>query len=197
MSVFQVGSGLSAILRPVAPVAIGVFSRQAFAFAHPALPMLAGYADYDDWLDLQEGRWMGLEFGGADAELVPVTVPALLAWARLSQSEPDEEALDQLADFARAVRAAPRATGLAAITCDDFTNHANRLTESGFAPDYEAWRRGRRARRAELAAAGAQVFDLPLRLEDVFAWCDCLDLPISESSLDLDATLLLELLAAD
>ena len=134
MSVFQVGSGLGAILRPVAPVAIGVFSRQAFAFAHPALPMLAGYADYDDWLDLQEGRWMGLELGGADAELVPVTVPALLAWARLSQTEPDEEALDQLADFARAVRAAPRATGLAAITRDDFTNHANRLTESGFAP---------------------------------------------------------------
>jgi len=41
------------------------------------------------------------------------------------------------------------------------------------------------------------VFDLPVRFDDVVAWCDCLGQPLREASLDAYAALLLELLATD
>jgi hypothetical protein len=170
---------------------IGLLTPETFAAAAAAMPALAAYADYDDWLDAREGLRMGLAFGGVDSEFAPVSLTALLAWGRLTGEKPDEAALDRLATFVRAVRLAPNPVALAAIERRDF----DVFGPLGGAGDFAAWLRRRRAQRAGLAAAGAQVFELPLRLGDVAAWCDCVGQPVRESTLDAYAALLLELLA--
>jgi hypothetical protein len=176
---------------------IGMLTPHAFADAAAANPAFAAYADYDDWLDAREGLRMGLALGGVDAEFAPVSPTALLAWAYLTASEPDEAALDRLAAFVRAARLAPKATALAAIGRRDFEASAERLHGIGGARDFADWLWRRRTRRAELTAAGAQVFELPVRLDDVFAWCDCIGQPAGEAALDAYAGLLLELLATE
>ncbi len=200
MSVLQVdpvtGALVGANVREP-PVAVGMLSPQAFAVAAATIPALSAYSDYADWLDAREGLQMGLALGGVDADLTPVSLTALLAWARLTGTEPDEAALDRLAALARAVRFAPKAIALATIARRDFYAWVERRGAFRGARDFDGWLRRRRARRAELAAAGVGVFDLPVRLDDFVAWCGCLDLPVCETSLDAYAALLLELLASD
>lgn len=79
---------------------IGMLSLQAFAAAAETFPAFSAYADYEDWLDTREGLLMGLAFAGVDAELTPVSLTALLAWARTTGIRPDEAALDHLAALA-------------------------------------------------------------------------------------------------
>jgi hypothetical protein len=199
VNVFQVDPAPNASLvvgRPEPTTAIGILTPQAFAAAAATMPALAAYADYDDWLDAREGLRMGLAFGGVDSELAPVSLTALRAWARLTASEPDEAALDRLASFVRAVRLSPNPTALAAIGRRDF-DACDRSGRTDGAEDFAAWLRRRRSRRMELSAAGAQVFELPVRLDDVFAWCACVNQPVCESALDAYAAFLLELLATD
>jgi hypothetical protein len=200
MNVFQIepapnASFVADRLEPA--TTIGMLTPQAFAAAAATMPALAAYADYDDWLDAREGLRMGLAFGGVDTEFAPVSLTALLAWAHLTGSEPDEAALDRLATFVRAVRLAPKAAAMAAIERRDFEASAERPHGIGGAGDFAIWLRRRRSRRAELTAAGAQVFELPIRLDDVVAWCACVGQPVCESALDAYAALLLELLATD
>jgi len=83
-----------------------MLSPQAFAVAAATIPAFSVYADYEDWLDAREGLLMGLAFTGVDADLTPVPLTALLAWARLTGTEPNEAALDRLAALAHAVRLA-------------------------------------------------------------------------------------------
>jgi hypothetical protein len=195
VNVFQVEPALNVSLvadrRELAPT-IGMLTPHAFAAA-AATPALGAYADYDDWLDAREGLQMSLALAGVDAEFTPVSLTALLAWARLTESEPDDAALDRLAAFVHSVRLAPNSAALAAISQSDF-DACDRIGGVG---DFAAWLRRRRTRRVELSAAGAQVFELPVRLEDVIAWCTCVDQPVCESALDAYAALLLELLATD
>lgn len=177
--------------------AIGILKPSAFDAAAAAIPTLAGYADYDDWLDAREGSQMGLALAGVDAELVPVSLDALLAWARMTAGAPDEAELDRLAALVRLVRLTPNATALAAVGRLDFEAWSGRFGAAVDVRDFVAWTRRRIARRAELAAAGARIFELPVRLDDVAAWCACVGLRLCESALDAYATLLLDLLATD
>ena len=85
---------------------VGTLSPQAFAVAAATIPAFSVYADYEDWLDAREGLVMGLAFTGVAADLTPVPLTALLAWARLTGTEPDETALDRLAALVHAVRLA-------------------------------------------------------------------------------------------
>ncbi len=200
MNVFQVEPAPNASLvadRLEPATTIGMLAPQAFAAAAATAPALAAYADYDDWLDAREGVRMSLAFAGVDTEFAPVSLTALLAWARLTGSEPDEAALDRLATFVRAVRLAPKAAAIAAIGRRDFEASAERLQGFDGPCDFAIWLRRRRSRRAEMTASGAQVFDLPVRLDDVVAWCACVGQPVSESALDDYVALLLELLASD
>jgi len=199
MNVFQVEPALSASFvadRPELETSVGMLTPSAFAAAAAMMPALAAYADYDDWLDAREGLRMGLAFGGVDAEFAPVSLTALLAWTRLTGREPDEAALDRLAAFVRAVRLAASPAALAAISRRDFYA-CDRFDRTGGVRDFAAWLRRRRLRRMEITAAGAQVFELPVRLDDVVAWCACVDQPVCEFTLDAYAALLLELLATD
>lgn len=173
-----------------------MLAARAFVVAAATIPALAVYADYDDWLDAREGVKMGLAFGGVDAEFTTVSLTALLAWARLTDHDPDEAALDHLATLVRVIRLAPNPTALAVIGRCDF-DACERSDWIGGAADFATWRQRRQTRRLELTAAGAQVFELPVRLNDVVAWCACVDQPACESSLDAYAALLLELLATD
>ncbi|MGA2491734.1 MAG: hypothetical protein ABSF67_02155 [Roseiarcus sp.] len=182
--------------RPEPATTIGILTPRAFAAAAATVPALAAYADYDDWLDARDGLRMGLAFGGVDSEFAPVSLTALLAWTHLTGNEPDEAALDRLATFVRAVRFAPNPAALAAISRRDF-DACDRFDRIGEAGDFATWLLRRQSRRMELTAAGAQIFELPLRLDDVVAWCACVDQPVCESTLDAYAALLLELLATD
>ena len=83
-----------------------MLSPQAFAVAAATIPAFSVYADYEDWLDAREGLRMGLAFAGVEAEVTSGSLNALLAWARLTGTEPDEAALDRLAAVAHAVRLA-------------------------------------------------------------------------------------------
>ena len=200
MSMFQVdpvtGASRDATSREPS-VTVGMLSPQAFAVAAVTIPAFSVYSDYEDWRDAREGLQMGLAFGGVDAELTPVSLAALLAWARLTGTEPDEVALDRLAGLARAARLASKAAALATITRRDFDAWMERRDVVRDGRDFDGWLRRRRARRTELTATGARVFDLPVRFDDVVAWCDCLGQPVHEASLDAYAALMLELLAAD
>jgi hypothetical protein len=91
--------------RPI--MKIGMLSLEAFAVAAETIPALSAYADYEDWLDAREGLLMGLAMGGVDAELTPVSLTALLAWGKLTGTQPDEASLDRLAALLYAVRLAP------------------------------------------------------------------------------------------
>jgi len=173
-----------------------MLTPSAFVAAAATMPALAAYADYDDWLDARDGLRMGLALGGVDTEFTPVSLTALLAWTHLTGDEPNEAALDSLATFVRAARGAANPVALAAIGRRDF-NACDRLDRIVDAGDFAAWLRRRRSRRMELTAAGAQIFELPVRLDDVVAWCACVDQPVCESTLDSYAALLLELLATD
>jgi hypothetical protein len=86
---------------------LGMLSLEAFAVAAETIPAFSAYADYEDWLDAREGLLMGLALGGVDAELTPVSLTALLAWARITGTQPDEASLDRLAAWPHAVRLAP------------------------------------------------------------------------------------------
>ena len=79
---------------------IGMLSPQAFAVAAETIPAFSAYVHYEDWLDAREGLRMGLALAGVEAELTPVSLTALLRWARLTGIEPDEAALDRLAALA-------------------------------------------------------------------------------------------------
>jgi hypothetical protein len=175
-------------------VTLGLLTPEAFAAAATTIPALAAYADYDDWLDARDGQRMGLALGGVDAEFAPVSLTALLAWARLTRSKLDEAALDRLAGFVRAVRQTPKAVAFATIAARDLAAFADRLDGNGGARDFTAWLRRRRARRANLEADGAHVFEVPIHLCDIVAWCDCFEQPVCEAALDAYAALLLELL---
>ena len=200
MSVYQVDpiTGASRGEKSREPsVTVGMLSPPAFAVAAVTIPAFSAYSDYEDWRDAREGLQMGLVFGGVDAELTPVSLTALLAWARLTGNEPDEAALDRLSVLARAVRLAPKAVAQATITRRDFDAGVDRRDAVRGARDFDDWLRRRRTRRAGLTATGARVFDLPVRFDDVVEWCDCLGQPVREASLDAYAALMLELLAAD
>jgi hypothetical protein len=86
---------------------LGMLSSETFAVAAETIPAFSAYADYGDWLDAREGLLMGYAMCGVDAEFTPVSLTALLAWGRLTETQPDEASLDRLATWLHAVRLAP------------------------------------------------------------------------------------------
>jgi hypothetical protein len=85
----------------VAAVAIGIVAEREFARAQAAIGELAGYGDYEDWLDARWGRQFGLALAGVDAAMVAVDLAAFLRWRARTERPADERALDALASLAR------------------------------------------------------------------------------------------------
>jgi hypothetical protein len=91
---------------------VGIFAEDEFGRAQAAIGALAGYCDYQDWLDARWGLQFGLALAGVEAEIVVVGLSSFLEWCSLTETSADERALDAFAS------AAPGAAGPLAVVLD-------------------------------------------------------------------------------
>ncbi|MGD0639386.1 MAG: hypothetical protein ABSC22_01445 [Roseiarcus sp.] len=176
----------------VARTAIGIVADREFEPARAAIPELAGYFDYDDWLDGREGLQIGLAMAGGDATIVPVSLTSFLEWGRLTGAPLGERALDAFAALTLAMRNASVSSVLAVVSARDFATHVRALAAFARHRDYRSWSRRRRAMREKIEASGGRVEELPVRIEGFVDWCACLGGEPSEAMLDRYAQLMLE-----
>ena len=173
-------------------VVIGLVDGGEFEHAQAAIPSLAGYLDYDDWLDRQEGLQLGWDMVGVEATIVCINLASFLEWRRLVGAGADEGALNSFAAVALAMRTASVSRVLAAISEADFTRHSASTFVIAGGRDYGRWSRYRRALRVKIETLGGRAEQLPVRIEDFLAWCACLGQATSEDALDRYAQLTLE-----
>jgi hypothetical protein len=200
MSVFDLDPKNSALVgaKPHGKtVVIGLVAEREFARAQAEIADLAGYIDYDDWLDSREGLQIGLSAAGVDAATVRVSLRSFLEWRDLTGASSGQAALDAFAALALSVRNSRALNVLAVVGEDDFA--ARSLDVPAFAGrrDYQGWARHRRALRAKANAIGWGVEELPVRVGSFVEWCACLGQNPSETALDRYAQLLLEHLTSD
>jgi hypothetical protein len=81
----------------IAPAAVGIVAEDDFADARAAIGELAGYCDYEDWLDARWGVQFGLAMAGVDARMVVVDLSSFLGWRDRTGKPADERALDAFA----------------------------------------------------------------------------------------------------
>ncbi len=177
--------------------AIGLVADREFALARAAMPDLASYFDYEDWLDSREGLQIGLAMAGVDAPIVPVGFAPFLDWGRLTEALLSERALDAFAALALAMRSANAPKVMARVSELEFEAHCRSVVAFAGRGDYRRWMRRRRTARVKVEAIGGRVEELPVRLADFLDWCACLGQDASEASLDRYAHLTLERLTAD
>jgi hypothetical protein len=174
------------------PAAIGLVDGGEFERAQAAVPCLADYRDYDDWLDRREGLQIGLDMVGVEATIVRIDLASFLEWRRLSGARAEEGALDAFAAVALAMRTAMVSRVLGAISKSDFVRHSVSLVAIAGGRDYGRWSRYRQAQRVKIEALGGRVEQLPVRIDDFLSWCACLGQAASEEALDRYAQLTLE-----
>ena len=76
-------------------VTMALISASEFELARDFIPEFLEYMDYDDWLDYQNGRFMGHSLAGLDVELIPVSLEDFMVWCLTNQVSPSERALDE------------------------------------------------------------------------------------------------------
>lgn len=81
---------------------VGIVAEEEFERAQAAICALAGYCDYEDWLDARWGLQFGLALAGVEAKLVVVDLASFLEWCALTETSADERALDAFASVAPA-----------------------------------------------------------------------------------------------
>ncbi len=200
MSLFDLhrkNSALFARQTQVETSVIGLVERREFEQARAAIPELAGYADYSDWLDSREGLQIGLSMAGDDAVTACVSLSSFLEWRDLTGASSDLPALDAFAALAFAVRKTRVSKVLAFVSATDFATHALEVAAFAGHSDYHGWMRHRQAARADALAAGLRVEELPVRVGGFVEWCACLRQRACEGALDRYARLLLEHLTSD
>ncbi len=94
---------------------VGIFAEDEFERAQTAIGALAGYCDYQDWLDARCGLQFGLSLAGVEARIIVVGLSSFLEWCSLARRPADEPALDA---FASAAPAAPSVVGPLAFALD-------------------------------------------------------------------------------
>ena len=95
--------------------AIGIVAEPEFERAQAAIRGLAGYCDYEDWLDARLGLQFGLSLAGVDAKIVVVSLSSFVEWCSLTKTSADERALDA---FASSTLVAPGVAGPQGPTLD-------------------------------------------------------------------------------
>jgi len=176
--------------------AIGLVVDDEFGRARDAMPFLADYFDFDGWLDRCEGMQIGLAMAGVDATIIPVSLGRFLEWSRLTRTPFDEQALDDFATLALAMRNASVTTVMAVVSELEFATHSSRVAAFADYCDWRDWSRHREALRLKLEASGGRIAQLPIRVEAFVDWCVCLGQDTSEAALDRYAQLALERLTA-
>ncbi len=76
-------------------VSMALLSASEFELARDFIPDLSQYRDYDDWLDYQNGQFMGRSLAGLDVKLIPVSLEDFMIWCLANQVSPSERALDE------------------------------------------------------------------------------------------------------
>jgi hypothetical protein len=76
-------------------VPMALISASEFELARDFIPELSEFKNYDDWLDYQNGRFMGCSLGGLDAKLITVSLEDFMIWCLSNQVSPSERALDE------------------------------------------------------------------------------------------------------
>jgi len=95
--------------------AIGAVAEPEFKRAQAAIRGLAGYCDYEDWLDARLGLQFGLSLAGVDAKIVVVSLSSFVEWCSLTKTSADERALDA---FASSTLVAPSVAGPQGLALD-------------------------------------------------------------------------------
>jgi hypothetical protein len=175
---------------------IALVAKDEFAWGQIVVPDLNAYSDYGEWRESREGFQMGLAMAGVDVRMVPIALTPFLAWCRLTGTAPDERALDAFASTILRFRTPPEPTVLAVVREQEFEAHSRNVAALSGYCDYQQWLRHRRAIRANAAASGLDVEELPILVDDFIEWSACVS-QISESSIDRYAQLVLEHFACD
>jgi hypothetical protein len=178
-------------------VAMAVISEEEFAWAQVTVPDLAYHAGYQEWLDCREGFQMGLAMAGVEVKTVSVVLSPFLAWCRLTDSPPSEQALDLFASVILVLRLPPEPAVLALVREGDFEAHAADVGAFVRHISFERWREHRERIGEKLKAAGVRVEELPIRVGDFIEWGRCLGESSGEKALDAYAALVLEYLTDD
>jgi hypothetical protein len=76
-------------------VSMAMISASEFELARDFIAEFSKYRDYDDWLDYQNGRFMGRSLAGLDVKLIPVSLEDFMIWCLANQVSPSERALDE------------------------------------------------------------------------------------------------------
>jgi hypothetical protein len=176
---------------------IAMIHEREFSWAQVAVPDLAGYLAYDDWLDNREGFQFGLAIAGVEARMVSIALQPFLAWCRLTRTLPSEGSLDSFASMVSLLRTPPEAAVMAVVRRPEFENYVGDIDAFAAHPDFEHWSRHRETVRSELAALRHRVEELPVRVDDFVSWTQCVSESTSAASMDQYATLLLEYLLED
>jgi hypothetical protein len=171
---------------------IGLVPESEFERARAAMPDLAGYFDYDEWLDCREGLQIGLAMAGVDATIVPISFAPFQEWSRLTGARLDERALDAFAALALAMRNASIFRVLAFVSELDFATHCRLVAAFAGRGDYRTWLRHRQAVRGKIEALGGRVEEFPVGVAGFVDWCACRGQNTSEATLDRYAQLMLE-----
>jgi hypothetical protein len=177
--------------------AIGIFPEREFARARAEIADLAGYLDYDDWLDSREGLQIGLDMAGVDATIVGVSLSSFLEWRDLTGASSDQRALDAFAWAALAIRNSTESQVFAVVHEFDFLKYFRTISAFAGHGEYRSWLRHRQAMRAEAITADLRVEELPVHVASFVEWCACLGQSASEAALDRYAQLLFEHLTSD
>jgi hypothetical protein len=172
--------------------AMGLVVDVEFGRARDAMPFLADYFNSGDWLDRCEGMQIGLAMAGVDATIIPVRLGQFLEWSRLTRTPLDEQALDDFATLALAMRNASVTTVMAVVSEFEFATHSGRIAAFADYGDSRHWLRHREALRLKLEANGGRIEQLPIRVDAFVDWCVCLGQDTSEAALDRYAQLVLE-----
>lgn len=172
--------------------AIGLVVEDEFGRARDAMPFLSGYFDFEGWLDRCEGLQIGLAMAGVDAAVVPVRLGKFLEWSRLTRTRLEEQALDDFATLALAMRDASVTSVMAVVSELEFATHSRRVAAFTDYGDCRQWLRHRKALQWKREANGGRVELLPICLDAFLDWCACLRQDASEAALDRYALLSLE-----
>jgi hypothetical protein len=176
---------------------LATISKDEFERTKTIIGDLARYDSYQDWLDTREGFQIGLAMAGVDVKCVAVAVTPLLAWCRLTNTSPSEQAMDAFARLLLALRAPPRASAHAIVRRDEFDSHADAVEAFARHRNYSRWRRHRDRLREERVSSGLRVEEFPVRIEDFLAWSRCLKELPNEEMLDRYSELVLEYLVEE
>ena len=76
---------------------LAMIRPEQFPLAQLSIFDLRGFADYDEWAEVQESRAFGVAIAGVEARRIPIELGAFLDWCRQNVQRPNSATLDKYA----------------------------------------------------------------------------------------------------